>query len=121
MEKIEVSESNYVRSVIDRYNLHEVLKSWGVDITNKKWKDGLDDEDNHKSLGEFDLSHNSATITIDDLPDSEDKPHLARSTPLLRNALIKVRTFTFITYGNGLSELWVRRGSLFVLVAELQK
>lgn len=116
-----MSEANYVRSVIDRYNLHDVLNAWGVNMTDKKWKDGLDNEDNHKSLGEFNLSHNSATITIDDLPNSEDKPHLARSTPLLRNALIKVRTFTFITYGNGLTELWVRRGSLFVLVAELQK
>ena len=116
-----MSESNYVRSVIDRYNLHEVLETWGVDITNKKWKDGLDDEDNHKSLGEFDLSHGCAAITVDAIPDIKIEPHLAQSTPQLRNALTKIRSFGFIVYGNRLVELWVRRGSLYVLVAELQK
>lgn len=113
-----MSEANYTRSIIDRFNLHEILSSWGIDIRNAEWKQSLSDEDNQQSLGEFNIGGTGITVTVDDLLDSENKEYITRSSTQLRSVLTKVRNYVFLEMDNGVKQLWVRRSNLFVMAAE---
>lgn len=115
-----MSEANYARSIIDRFNLHAVLTSWGVNIRSEEWKQGVSDETNRQILREFNLGGTGITVTVDDIPGSEDKEYINDSSTRLRSVLTKVRNYVFLEKDNGIKQLWIRRSNIFVMAAEFE-
>ncbi len=115
-----MSETNYARSIIDHFNLHTVLTSWGVNIRSEEWKQNVGDETNRQILREFNLGGTGITVTVDDIPGSDHKEYITDSSARLRNVLTKVRNYVFLEKDNGVKQLWIRRSNVFVMAAEFE-